>query len=538
MSEAKYKILVADDEYWTRELLLNIIDWEKYGLLFMEPAKDGEEVLRLMSENCPDILITDINMPFINGVELIRAVNDRYPHVVTVVLSGYDDYEYIRETMKSGSIDYLLKPISKVELVSVLTRALELLAQRRSIEEEKKSIKDELMRSASLLQDREFSVMIEKDSIPDHPGITAELNMDVAGYSLMLIKIHNMSVLSKEYRHNINQLSYRMKKRIKEIVCDRAVIVFNNTSKTNEFIIISEISQKALKDFGNKILIEFEKKSKSPITVTISGHSFSWESIHSAYIEAVSLLNIRPFCISSIVITEEDSSKAEFEKYFQSRISPEQEKSLILLMKSANKTKLLNTVLNKIGLGKCSQNNWSYLEVRQTVSRLINILGMNQNENSTAAELIELENWSDFADKIIELLDQDTLTQTIVNIVEQLTDAVIVEVPDTVADIIKQAVRYIEKNYSEELTLSGLAKRFSVESSYFSKVFHQQTGDTLISYITKQRMSKAIQCIEEDNISLTEIAFLVGYDDYTYFSRLFKKTVGQSPRDYKKVIPH
>lgn len=104
MSEKQYKVMVADDEYWVRENLRTIIGWDKYSLLFMEPAVDGKDVLDRMEKDCPDILITDINMPYINGVELMKFIKARYPHVVTIVLSGYSDFEYVRESLLMGAV--------------------------------------------------------------------------------------------------------------------------------------------------------------------------------------------------------------------------------------------------------------------------------------------------------------------------------------------------------------------------------------------------------------------------------------------------
>ena len=106
MHVKSYKVLFADDEYWTREKMARIIPWEKYSLEFLKPASDGEEVLERLSEEKPDILITDINMPYVNGVELLKKVHTEYPELITFVISGYDDFEYVRDSFLSGSIHY------------------------------------------------------------------------------------------------------------------------------------------------------------------------------------------------------------------------------------------------------------------------------------------------------------------------------------------------------------------------------------------------------------------------------------------------
>ena len=101
MHVKSYKVLFADDEYWTREKMARIIPWEKYSLEFLKPASDGEEVLERLSEEKPDILITDINMPYVNGVELLKKVHTEYPELITFVISGYDDFEYVRDSFLS-----------------------------------------------------------------------------------------------------------------------------------------------------------------------------------------------------------------------------------------------------------------------------------------------------------------------------------------------------------------------------------------------------------------------------------------------------
>ena len=104
---------------------------------------------------------------------------------------------------------------------------------------------------------------------------------------------------------------------------------------------------------------------------------------------------------------------------------------------------------------------------------------------------------------------------------------------DSMKDIVHRAAAYVDRHYAEELTLTSLAERYHVESTYFSRMFRQETGKNLILYITEKRIEKAREYIEKTDMNLTEAAFLVGYDDYTYFSRVFKKSTGHSPREYR-----
>ena len=107
MKKAGYRILAADDEYWSRENLRSLFPWEENGYIFLEPACDGEEVLERMEEERPDILLTDINMPFLDGLELLERLREEYPEVITIAVSGYDDFDKVKGVFISGGIDYL-----------------------------------------------------------------------------------------------------------------------------------------------------------------------------------------------------------------------------------------------------------------------------------------------------------------------------------------------------------------------------------------------------------------------------------------------
>lgn len=190
--EEVFKVLIADDEYWTREKLKRMIEWGQYHLKLLEPAEDGEQVLNRIEEEQPDILITDINMPFLNGVDLLKVIQKKYPEVITFVISGYDDFEYVKETFMAGSINYLVKPVSKIDLVNAVVKALEIISERREKEETEEHQKQELQKAASVIQDREFSHLLEYKETFFTPNITMNSDIEFAGSSLVLIKIHKL----------------------------------------------------------------------------------------------------------------------------------------------------------------------------------------------------------------------------------------------------------------------------------------------------------------------------------------------------------
>lgn len=524
MENKRYKILIADDEYWTREKLRHMIEWEKYSLDFMEPAKDGAEVLERMKEEKPDILITDINMPFVNGVELLKEINEKYLEVVTFVVSGYDDFEYVKGSFLSGAINYLMKPVTKIELVNAIVKALEIISERENEE-------FELLKAASLIQDREFSQLIEKHETPYMQNISADSCMDFAGMSLMLIKIHNLHDLIEKNQYDLNLFSYNTKKEIRRLAGKEDIIVFNHIYRSNEFVVITEMNEKELVKAAEKIRIYFSKFTNTYLTFCISGHTYSMESVHKAYVETISLLMRRKFCKKDEILVQDMDKDSGGQVHV--RFNGEHEKQIKNHLKSGNAGALLRTITEEIGLSRCEEKGWNYLEVRQTVKQILNVFEDFAIQFHGHKGAVDIDNLMESADKAVEYLDEAAVCNAVKDMIEYLEPEQ-KEVPtDTMKGIVRQAASYIGEHYFEELTLVSMANMYNVEHSYFSRVFRQEIGENLILYITKKRIEKAKEYMRRSDINLTEIAFMVGYDDYTYFSRVFKKNTKLSPREYR-----
>lgn len=535
MAEVAYKVLVADDEYWTREKLRTMLDWKQYNIDFLEPAVDGEDVLNKIKENMPDILITDINMPFIDGVELVKLLKEKYPEIVVFVISGYDDFDFVKNTLLSGAINYMLKPVTKIDLVNTISKALEIISNRKKEKQEQEDLRLQILKSSSMISDREFSLLVEKEEAIYTPTVMMNSNMDFAGSSLMLIKIHNLSELSQEYHRDMNLLSYTIKKEIKEITGYEDLLIFNYIFRSNEFIIITELDKMKLNRMAQIILKYFTGKTKSPISIIISEHSYSIESIHTAYIQSVSMLMTRKFKESNAILFC-DNNNPELRKNVTNHITEEHEFQLKHLLKSRNQAGISRLVFDTIGLKNCDVNGWSFLEVKQTTKKICNILIDYISNYKTHQEMVEIENLNELAEKTVESMRVENLCFVINEMIEFAMDMAKEEASGSIRDVVKQAVKYIDENYFEELTLLSLSQKYNVESSYFSKIFRQETGDNLMLYIAKKRIDKSKEHMIDPKISLTEIAFMVGYDEYTYFNRVFRKITGVSPSEYRNEL--
>lgn len=526
MNEKKYKILFADDEYWTREKIRRIIPWENYGLEFLEPAADGEEVLLRMEEAVPDILITDINMPFLNGVQLLEKVHDKFPDVVTFVVSGYDNFEYVKGTFMSGAMNYLKKPVTKVELVNAVVKALEIISERENE-------KQRLLKTASLLQDREFSQMLQIDKQSFIPAVSVSSREPFTGMSLMLVKVHNLPEQIRQNYYDMTSFSYDFKQEFRKLMGGGETIVFNYIYRSNEFIALTQKTEKELRQIAEKIEIFFSNDfsfKNTCLTICISGHSYSMENIHTAYVETVGLLMARKYCRQDEILTPKQQKDS-----VNQRFSKECKKQLRNFLMMGNFEAVRQLVFENVGLADCEKNGWTYLEVKQTVRQILNGLtdfALQEQQNGSIADV---ENIIETMDKKAEDMDVWKLCDLMEEAIDILKSDREVDDAESTREIVQKAAAWIDIHYAEELTLSSIAERYHVESSYFSKIFRQETGVNLILYITKKRIEKSKEYIRDTDMNLTEAAFMVGYDDYTYFSRVFKKNEGISPRDYRNI---
>lgn len=522
MEKKMYKLLIADDEYWTREKIRTMISWEEYQIDFMDPAQDGEEVLQRMEKDCPDILITDVNMPFLDGVELVKRVKELYPEIVILVLSGYDDFSYVKETLMAGAINYLLKPVSKLDLIGAVSKALELISEKE--ENEKQTLK-----AASLLQDRELSLLIEEEQVRLSMTQITGTALDSVGCSIMLIKIHDLQSLMARYQYDMNYLSYSMKKKLQEVDPYKNLIIFNYINRSNEFLVVNELEASEQQVLALKMMKRLKEETDSPVTIAFSEQAYSMDSLHDAYVQSISVMVTRPYNRENVILffnKEKSSMRNQMDVFF----TQEKEHRLRTALKTGSETNLKELLIKEMGLGGGQCN---FVMVKQMVNRICTIFSECLTDQESIRELGRLEQ---MADKVVECLDVEQLLSMLSEMQSVVLGGRKSEVTGNIRDCIKDAAAYIDENYFEELTLSALADKYGVESSYFSKLFKQETGENLMLYIAGKRMEKAKELMRREEINIAEVAFMVGYDDYTYFSKVFKKHTGVSPREYRNRL--
>lgn len=501
-----YKVMLVDDERLILQGVLNIIDWEKLGMEVIHMAENGKEALDKYKENPVDIIITDINMPVITGLELIMKIKEINKRAKFIVLSGYDEFSYARTAMKYGVENYILKPINEEELEAALIDI-------------NKKIKDEK---------EEENIILEKNSI--------------------LMKLLNGNVDSNElyYLKDIIRLEFKNK------YYTVSNILFNN------------------KDIKNKIdvqnLIDVNTSDKYEIIYKFNGDIIlinSWntdvndESINKYYDTILKKLSSE-FDEVFIAVGDKVESIEDIPKsYADSNII----KKYIL-------TEGYNSCLYKNDIVKITNKNRSFNKEIEYLNKII--IEKNEDKTLEYIEKIfkneELapEDIYDLSIKILLLIDKisedfrlsknykdETLSSVIVSIydastidrIKEIITNQVIELSKVMntnivkyTPIVQQVVNYIDERYFEEVSLKTLSQKYNINSSYLGQIFTKEVGYSFSEYLNKIRNMKAKELILNTNMKINDIAKEVGYYETSYFYRKFKEFYGVSPatlREFK-----
>lgn len=536
MNDISFKVLIADDEYWIRENLRGLLDWPEHSFLFLEPVEDGEQALEAIRSQCPDIVITDVNMPFLSGTELIEKVRAEFPETVFVALSGYSDYDYVRSALLAGAVDYLLKPISKGDLLEVLDKAVSRIIAGRKRKLEQKETQEKLRIASMSAADRELSQLIHRTNDQKQNTLVqsrlTEYELDFSGFTLVVFRTAGLArILRTSKEKEPDELVCKIKDLILAQVRTSKNLVFNYIYRNNEFLLITGMDTSRLDMACEKIILMLKELTGFPATALIGRHYFSFSNLREAYNDALLALLAEKFSGGGGVVRVSDTADCTASK----RMSMEQEKQLQLAVSTGNRMLFQKVLFEEIRLRDCVKNAWRFVEVRQTADSVAWILRGSLSPNAKASQLLALDNLAELLQLAVDSFDAEEMNA----ILEQMLDEVFEpesqpKQSENMRQTVAQVKEYIDGNYFEDLSLTMLSNRFLAESSYLSKAFKAAAGDNLMLYIAKKRVERAKEYLKQDRLSITEISRLVGYGDYAYFSRVFRKVTGVSPREYKE----
>lgn len=534
MVKTMLKIFLVEDEFVVREGIKNNIDWAAHGYEFVGEASDGELAFPMIQKTKPDIVITDIKMPFMDGLTLSRLIKKEFPNMEIIILSGYADFSYAKEGIQIGVAEYLSKPISGQELISVVDK-LALKIQEKSKE---RALKEKYLKEMqeNSLQERKnlfhdiITGIIPISEIWDRAGRMG-IDLSAISYNILLLKVKSSKHTKEEY----SEIVVEVEERISLLNDDLGIISFGRNLEGGVYLFksdsienLNKIQKEYVERFEN-IVEEYENLNYFggwgvPVN-RLSELSYSYEKASRAFAHRY-LVEKNCFLDNSDIVSV-DSHNEEF------NISTVNTKSLdrgkvVEFLKFGEREEVIYFV--EEFFKELGSNILNSLMFRQYVAM------------DTYFCVVEFVEGVGLAKDEIEPIDvnagmmksSDATMAYITRIIGKAIDLRDGVSRNKYGDVVETAREFIEQNYmDEELSLNMLASHVNVSPNHLSMVFSQKTGKTFIKYLTDLRMNKAKELLKCTSKRSSEIAMEIGYRDSHYFSYLFKKTQGMTPTKYR-----
>ncbi len=561
------KVFLVEDEYAIREGIKKSVDWEKNGFELVGEAGDGEMAFPKILKTKPDILITDIRMPFMDGLELATLVKKELSDIKIVVLSGYDDFNYAKQAISIGVEEYILKPVSGENLLKELGKIAESIRAHRQEEQAREKYLQDMEEIRALERQKFIHDMIDgKISMQESLEQGRELGIDITAtyYSIVLFQ----AFLKNREDSDINSYSgvnEEILRRIKEEYADLKnvylyeqvgdVLCFLEKSDTLEEMdenvnrgigIITNI----MSEFGDWIYFISSGKPVERIRDVNNSYRDASRRFADRYmldesciilgnddmpqrqkkiretIEAEKKDSAKDMDFDNIDIRKLDISGIDFKMLSQ--------KTILHFLRSGTLSEvgdLVNEYFNSIGedaMGSIMFRQYILMESLLSGLTFLDSMGVGRDK---ASEIL-----GDLKDpiKYVETLDssRDYIRMLLNKMIEyrnQVSDKKYLE-------IIEKAKKFIQDEYrNEDMSLQLVASNVNVSSNHFSAIFRKETGETFIDYLTRVRMENAKELLACTSMKTSEIGFEVGYRDPHYFSYIFKKTTGMSPKEYRRT---
>lgn len=480
-----YRIILVDDEEEVRQSIIRKINWTEAGFKVVGDAENGEDALEKVEALEPDLILTDIRMPYMDGLTLAERVRQKYPSIKIVIFSGYDDFEYAKQAIKLNVTEYILKPVNVEELTAILKRI------KANLDEE-----IEQKRNVNLLREN---------------------------------YIKSLPILREQFLNEL--VSYPMPETEVEDKLREYAIPLSGAKKWVAAAIDEENSQTGLIDVLGDVCKETRKILEVPITIGIGHGCQKLSDISSSYKAAVDALGYKAIVGSGSTIYINDVEPVSSGKL---QFDGKDEAELISAIKFGPREKIeaaVQTIIDKMSDAKVHfrQCQAYMLSVSSSIVQMI------QQYDLDMEQLLEEGSEREDTFAIIPRMQKrEDFSQWLLSASLRMNQVMNQERDNTMKQVIQKAKQYIMDNYQDpELSVEKICRHLHMSPAYFSTMFKKETGQAYIAYLTEVRLDKAVELLGKTDDKTYIIAAKVGYQEQNYFSYVFKKRFGISPTKFR-----
>ncbi|MDO5425198.1 MAG: response regulator transcription factor [Eubacteriales bacterium] len=519
-----HTVLLVDDEPVILKSMRQVIPWEELGFQIIGTAADGEEALAFAQQRQPELVITDVMMPRMNGIELAKKLRNQFPGIEIVILSGYDEFDYAQSAMRAGVVEYLLKPTRKAELVAALQRIHGRISQKRAFQENMEKLKGEVQKQMQVMKNQFF----------------CDLTYGAAGETDLFAAL-------REYRSPLQGRPYYLccfdldqdgpEKALPE---KRALLWLQLNLILSAKMTEMEYFEYFERGLSLYHIFETEDGLEQVLTEAIqelrglTGVSVS-VGISRQYRELGQLAAARRDCEIAL---EERCNLGEnscipyeevrlFEKDMQA-FDQELRNAICVKIRALNQEAaetMVRELYEKMKSEKAIYQQF-YSQTMRILLELYNLAG----EDGTVQKGLEKA-----FSRLSDYKTADALMELVIEWMRKVIQTADRKKGSRNQELVAQVTAYVEQNLGREITLQDAADAVHLSKNYLCSIFKKERGETFFQYLTTARMEKAKQLLKETDYKVYTIAEKTGYSDYAYFAQVFKKSVGVTAAEYREI---
>gem|GEM_PF-292158 len=551
----KIKVLLVDDEKLERVLIRKGYAWEENGFEIIGEASDGEEALEVLSITTPDIIVTDINMPYMDGLKLTEEIRKRNIPCKIVIVTGYRDFDYARRALKSGVKDFLLKPVQIKDLKEIVESIKEEWMEEKKLSHEINTLKEIADENQDIVKQSFLQLLVE-NRIDESEGILKlqlfHLSSLLEGCNCMSVKIHRKEkYVDTTNTRDLNDMDIADRKGVnrKDIVTQDEIskselnYILSFSEEINKekgkvafvhylsYLIIYVTEEEDLLAYGNSLKTRLNKEGYENITIGISDRMAGFSGISKAYRQAEKAISAGVILGTNTVISYHDYEKIK--KGHKGTIDINWKDFIFQIENCIEEPALryIDEYTGKIKGAGITDNGYLKLMAMNMLSKASVVL---TKHGTSLGQLMGEDTLYNEVSRIETVGEMNRCIKGLIKEILRFSDSFRNKKRNKLID---EALLYIEEElYSPDLSLKTVASQIFVNESYLSRVFKLEVGESLIEYITRKRIERSIVLLNTTDLKAYEIAEQIGICDPHYFSICFKKHTGVTVKEYKKPI--
>lgn len=536
-----FTIVIVDDIRREREGIISSVDWDLLGVKVVGQADNGVNALQVIQEKDPDMVLTDIQMPLMDGIELARQIKNVNPDIKIIFLTSHSDFEYAKMAIDLDIHSYIMKPVNGAEISSAVKKAVELCKSEKSSREEVERFRNQLKESLPALKDKVFRDLLS-GVYKKEEEIWAKLQflgteITQGEYCISIIEVDDYEMLSESMTEEEKCIFDLRASEAASVAIENSDSCMLISVSGARYVLLCKIYTKTVKNRVQDALEQLEKVRTDFNRKLGIGSSLGISSIGSELIMVPKLYNQALQALkykflrgkNEVLIFEEldysedirikmDAIRSDLKAILHSGCREEVDQFIEVLFESFKGDKYIsNRYIQNLCFSILNYSELSLLEINESLQSVFG------EDIFPWQKLVRFET----------ILD---IKQWMKNILHFIADYISSKNNSRNRKLVEQIITIINEAYAQELTVSDIASRIFLSSNYANFIFKNETGMTIPDYITTFRINKAKELLKDPAVKIYEVSEHVGYRNKSYFTQLFKEMTGMTPNEYRRKV--